>query len=111
MGWLISLEPNLAVDLLIGVWLICYGNNKRMGELQPYQGELLAQDEIVSPTCFCCPFQMVLGDKFPFLDLHFLFFFLKHFFVQYISVFYFFLILLSRVLHLNSLWTSSLFLK
>lgn len=49
MGWLISLEPNLAVDLLIGVWLICYGNNKRMGELQPYQGELLAQDEIV---CF-----------------------------------------------------------
>lgn len=41
----------MAVDLLIGVWLICYGNNKCMGELQPYlmQGELLAQDEIV---CF-----------------------------------------------------------
>uniref|UniRef100_A0A8C9F5Z2 5'-nucleotidase domain containing 2 n=1 Tax=Pavo cristatus TaxID=9049 RepID=A0A8C9F5Z2_PAVCR len=46
MGWLISLEPYLSVDLLVGVWLIGYENNKCMGELQPYlmQGELLGQD-------------------------------------------------------------------
>jgi len=41
MGWLISLEQNLSVDLLIGEWLIGYENNKCMKQLQPYlmQGE------------------------------------------------------------------------